>query len=425
MKNPSRSQKADTSITSTLTADQAIERFTRIRKFTETLCSNLHDDDFNAQPVFFVSPPKWHLAHTTWFFEQFLLVNLAGKNYFNEQYPFLFNSYYESLGDRVPRDSRGTLTRPILKEVKAYRAAIDEQICELLKNPEHFRNGIDLLELGLNHEQQHQELILTDVKFILGHNPLQPQFHSSVKPETRTVKNNYIELNEGIYEIGHTDKGFCFDNELGRHTVFLHAFRIAESTVTNREFTEFIEDKGYERAELWLADGWDWVKKNSIRHPLYWRNESGYARYELGGAKTIDPNEPVSHVSFYEADAYARWKGKRLPTEFEWEAACRLQEQNHESNFADSGHYDPVGNGHLHFLGNVWEWTNSAYLPYPFYKKPEGSVGEYNGKFMINQMVLRGGSCATPADHIRISYRNFFYPHERWQFSGIRLAEHS
>ncbi len=403
------------------------EKFQRIRQFTSTICEGLQPDDYNAQPVLFVSPPKWHLAHTTWFFEEFILVRKAGRRYFNESYPYLFNSYYDLIGDRVTRDSRGTLTRPILKDILEYRSYVENEMLEYLSKTEADDDTRALVELGLNHEQQHQELLLTDIKFILGHNPLTPVFRKSQHLPSEKKVAPGIEVPGGVYKIGYDGEGFSFDNESGAHSVFLHDYRIDRDTVTNAEYIRFIHDNGYERPELWLADGWDWVKNHKINAPMYWQKKDDvYFRYGLNGLSRLNLLEPVSHVSFFEADAYARWKGKRLPTEFEWEVACRTQaELSASENFAENGHYEPVPHDQgAHFLGNVWEWTNSAYLPYPFYKKPEGAVGEYNGKFMINQMVLRGGSCATPKDHIRITYRNFFHPEERWQFSGIRLAEH-
>lgn len=422
MKNPNT-----TIPKSTENKAELIDRYKKIRSFTEKICNKLHEEDTSSQPVLFVSPPKWHLAHTTWFFEQFILVNLLKENFFNERYAFLFNSYYDTIGERVQRDQRGGLTRPVFKEIKAYRRIIDERICEAIeKNELHAMHA--LLELGLNHEQQHQELLLTDIKYILGHNPLLPAFHTPKKEVVPRPKKDLLIIPEGVYEIGHSGKGFCFDNELGKHSVFLHTFAIHSNTVTNKEFIAFINDNAYQRPELWLSDGWAWVKENNIKCPLYWQKEGDeYLRYGLSGYKKVDDHEPVSHVSFFEADAFARWKGKRLPTEFEWETACRLfsSESYKKANYAEAGIFEPIAHDeHHHLLGNVWEWTNSAYLPYPYYKRPEGAVGEYNGKFMINQMVLRGGSCATPRGHMRVSYRNFFYPQERWQFSGIRLAEH-
>jgi ergothioneine biosynthesis protein EgtB len=412
--------------TKCIQADELLNRFQKIRSFTEKICSRLQEDDFNTQPVQFVSPPKWHLAHTSWFFEEFILVGCKKMDYFNKQYPFLFNSYYETIGERVSRDARGSLSRPVLHEVKAYRTYIDEKVTELLSKGDIDDKITSLMLLGFNHEQQHQELLLTDIKYILGHNPMQPEFQDPSLVLRSAPSNQFIEIPSGVYQIGYAGEDFCFDNERGEHSVFLHDYRISRNTVTNGEYLEFILDKGYERPELWLADGWTWVKENAAKAPLYWKDDSDKKlRYSLNGIEPINEHDPVSHVSFYEADAYARWKNMRLPTEFEWEVAAKMHGSIERGNFADTGYYEPVGDGHEDsFMGNVWEWTNSAYLPYPYYKKPEGAVGEYNGKFMVNQMVLRGGSCATPKDHIRTTYRNFFYPQERWQFSGIRLAEH-
>lgn len=403
------------------------EKYRRTRQYTEKLSEKIREEYLNLQPVVFVSPPKWHLGHTTWFFEEFILVQKQKKKYFDKAYSFFFNSYYETLGDRISRDSRGTLTKPKLEEVIAYRRHVDELMLEYLdKNePDEFTRSV--LELGINHEQQHQELLLTDIKYILSLDPALPAFNNSRYIPSVKTSNDPIELNAGVYKVGYEGEGFCFDNEKGAHSVYINDVKIDSGTVLNSEFLEFIYDKGYERAGLWLSDGWDWVKKNQISMPLYWMKdeEKNFKRYSLNGLEKIKPDEPVSHVSYYEADAFARWKGKRLPTEFEWEIAAKQSTAGAaQLNFSDNGHFEPVPHDDSHhLLGNVWEWTGSAYLPYPFYKRPEGAVGEYNGKFMINQMVLRGGSCVTPEDHIRITYRNFFRPEERWQFSGIRLAE--
>jgi ergothioneine biosynthesis protein EgtB len=403
-------------------------RFITVRNASTAICEPLAHEDHVVQPAMFVSPPKWHLAHTTWFFEQFVLIpNKKGYKVYNDSYNYLFNSYYESIGARVLRTDRGNMTRPGILEILQYRKYVDEAMLDFL-SAEQSPKINELIELGLNHEQQHQELLFTDIKYILGHNPLFPVYKESSTSNKRASprKMNYVEVPEGIYEIGYTGEGFCFDNEKGAHKVFLHAFRYMDRLATNEEYIQFMEQGGYSNALLWLGEGWDWVKQNGITAPMYWyRMDNEWYNYTLNGLRKVDPNEPVTHISFYEADAFARWKGQRLMTEFEWEAACRkvFQDVPHDANFTDKGKLHPVlANGHQ-MLGDAWEWTNSAYLPYPYYKQEKGALGEYNGKFMVNQMVLRGGSCVTPRDHIRMTYRNFFHADERWQFTGIRLAE--
>jgi ergothioneine biosynthesis protein EgtB len=377
--------------------------FQEVRSFSEELCAPLETEDYIPQPTVDVSPPKWNIAHTTWFFEEMILKRFA-ENYevFNPDFGYLFNSYYNTIGERTRRDNRGDLSRPTVAEVYAYRKYVDARMAELLARE--VSNEIkDLVVLGLNHEQQHQELFLTDFKFVLSRNPLFPVYKENFAPEenSETKQGGFVEIKEGVYEIGFAGEGFCFDNELGRHKVFLHDFSISENLVTNAEFLEFIEDGGYQNFNLWHSEGWDWVNQNAVGAPLYWTNRDGeWLTFTLSGLREIKPDAPVCHVSFYEAAAFAEWKGLRLPTEFEWETACE--------NFA---------------WGLRWEWTNSAYLAYPNFKKAAGAVGEYNGKFMINQMVLRGASVATPAGHSRATYRNFFHPHLRWQFTGIRLAK--
>jgi ergothioneine biosynthesis protein EgtB len=377
--------------------------FREVRAFTEELCQPLETEDYIPQPVVDVSPPKWNIAHTTWFFEEMILKKFV-ENYkvFDENFGFLFNSYYNTIGERTQRDNRGDLSRPTVAEVFAYRRYVDEKMSEFLAGDlsEDIQN---LVILGLNHEQQHQELFLTDLKYTLSRNPLFPIYKENFalveKSESKTGA--FAEINEGIYEIGYDGEGFCFDNELGRHKVFLHDFSIAENLVTNAEFLEFIEDGGYKNFNLWHSEGWDWVNQNQINAPLYWSRKDGeWFNFTLSGLRRLNLDAPVCHVSFYEAAAFAEWKRLRLPTEFEWETASEFFR-----------------------WGLRWEWTNSAYLPYPNFKKPPGAVGEYNGKFMINQMVLRGASAATPPAHSRKTYRNFFHPHLRWQFTGIRLAK--
>ncbi|PKW28979.1 ergothioneine biosynthesis protein EgtB [Flavobacterium lindanitolerans] len=377
------------------------DRYNSIRKHTEHLCNALTTEDFVPQPADFVSPPKWHLAHTTWFFEQFVLNDhLPDYKLFDDDFSFLFNSYYNFVGKRVFRADRGNITRPGVHEVFEYRSYVDMHMQILLQlKSEELK---DLIELGLNHEQQHQELLITDIKYILGNNPIFPVYDENIDWEKQeNEETGFVKLEEGIYEIGFEGEGFSFDNEHGRHKVYLHDFEISKSLVTNAEYLEFISNGGYTNFDYWLDEGWSWVTENKIEAPLYWHKIDGeWHNYTLGGLEKLNPEAILTHISFYEAAAFAAWKKMRLPTEFEWEAA------------ADKFNW-----------GKRWEWTNSAYLPYPNFKKPEGAIGEYNGKFMVNQMVLRGASCATPPQHDRKTYRNFFHAHERWQFNGIRLAK--
>jgi len=388
-----------------------LEFYSSVRSYTEKLCEPLEIEDYIPQPVVDVSPPKWNIAHTTWFFEEMILKKFAPDyKVFDEQFGFLFNSYYNSIGDRVARDHRGDLSRPTVKRVFEYRKHVDEWMVKLLRsevaNPQSaIRNPqlTDLVILGLNHEQQHQELFLTDLKYTFSLNPLFPVYHPdfSLVEKTDAANGAFIVIDGGEYEIGFEGDGFYFDNELARHAVRLDAFEIRNTLVTNREYIEFIDDGTYRDPLLWHSEAWDWINQNQVQTPLYWQKRDGeWFNYTLGGLKPVDLDAPVCHVSWYEAAAFAEWKGTRLPTEFEWEAA--------------SERFD---------WGLRWEWTHSAYLPYPGFKKPGGAVGEYNGKFMINQMVLRGASIATPPGHSRKTYRNFFHPHLRWQFTGIRLAK--
>jgi ergothioneine biosynthesis protein EgtB len=384
-------------------ADSLSQRYAEVRAYTEMLCRPLEIEDYIPQPTVDVSPPKWNIAHTTWFFEEMILKKFD-RDYrvYDERFGFLFNSYYNSVGERTTRDHRGDLSRPTVKEVYAYRKHVDEAMHSLLTCdvPDEFRG---LLILGLNHEQQHQELLITDLKFTFSTNPLDPVYRTDFEPgeNVEPKLGGLIDMGAGKYEIGYTGDGFCFDNELGPHSVFLGEYSIAESLVTNGDFAMFIADGGYRDFRLWHSDGWEWVCENGVKAPLYWREaDDELYHFTLGGLRRLPLKAPVCHVSYYEAAAYAEWCGMRLPTEFEWEAA--------------SGRFD---------WGLRWEWTNSAYLPYPGFKKAAGAVGEYNGKFMINQMVLRGASVVTPPGHSRNTYRNFFQPHLRWQYTGLRLAK--
>jgi len=414
------------------------EAFINVRNTTLALCQHLQLEDYVPQPTIDVSPPKWHLGHTTWFFEYFVLKNYAeGYKEYAPSFAFFFNSYYETLGNRMFRGDRGNMTRPTVEALYDYRSVIDEAILLLLDSvPYPSEELIKLITLGINHEQQHQELLITDIKYILGHNPLFPPFFPEEigRDEQQVSQNNlseeYLEVEEGLYEIGTSNnEHFSFDNERGKHKVYLPPFKFLSRLVTNGEYINFMEDGGYQNTSLWLSSGWEWIKQHNIHAPLYWhKSGQDWYHYTLrDGLTKVDKNKPVTHVSFYEAEAYARWKGQRLLTEQEWETAC-LQYTPHpdeRNNFMERMALEPLArenDHHLQLFGDCWEWTNSAYLPYPYYQKEPGALGEYNGKFMINQMVLRGGSCATPLSHIRATYRNFFQPEKRWQFTGIRLA---
>ncbi len=406
-----------------------LEQYQAVRQLTETICAPLMIEDYVVQPMADVSPPKWHIGHVTWFFETFVLVpHKKGYKVFNEQYPFVFNSYYESAGARILRTNRGNLTRPSVEDIYKYRAYVDEHMKEWLSTTALTEALHDLVTIGLHHEQQHQELLFTDIKYILGTNPLLPKYKDAAPIEQVTsLSNEWLPVEQGNYQIGHQGDGFFYDNEQGVHQVYLHDYQIQDRLVTNGEFIEFVEAGGYQQFQHWLSAGWVWVKENQATQPLYWYKIDGeWHHYKLSGLEKINPYEPVTHVNFYEASAFALWSGKRLPTEFEWEIACRHYAPTiaNEANFSDDGHLHPIPqqNGHHQLYGDVWEWTNSSYLPYPYYKKAEGALGEYNGKFMIDQMVLRGGSCATSRNHIRPTYRNFFPTHSNWQFMGFRLA---
>ena len=383
--------------------EELIKKYAYVREYTEEICGPLETEDYVVQPIDEVSPPKWHLGHTTWFYETFILKpNLPDYKEFNPYYNFVFNSYYETVGARVIKTDRGNLSRPSVDDIYRYRAHVDEQMKSFVRSEFFTPEMKDLLELGLNHEQQHQELLYSDIKYIFGHNPLFPAYsYNSGHTEHNTNSGGWIKVPEGFHQIGSNGDGFCYDNELGRHKVFLHQFEIASVLVSNAEYLDFMKGGGYHDFRYWHADGWEWVKQHQAVAPLYWHQIHGtWMYYTLNGLMAIVPEKPVCHINFYEASAFAAWKGMRLPTEFEWE----------------------VASGRMNW-GQRWEWTGSAYLPYPGYKKVAGAIGEYNGKFMINQMVLRGASIATSEGHSRNTYRNFFQPWHQWQFTGIRLVK--
>ena len=401
-----------------------LDSYLKIRQISEKICQPLAIEDYTIQSMPDVSPPKWHLAHTTWFFETFLLLPyLPEYQVFHPQFGYLFNSYYEAVGARHPRHHRGILSRPTVAEVYQYRGHVDRAMQTLLAKIPEDSNLAELVTLGIHHEQQHQELLLTDIKHILALNPLHPVYRDDLQ-DNLTVNDStfeWLEYPGGLYSIGHTGTEFAFDNESPRHQVYLSDYQLANRLVTNGEYLEFIQAGGYKEAKYWLAEGWATVQTQRWQAPLYWESiDNRWWVMTLGGLRQLNMAEPVCHVSFYEADAYATWKGTRLPTEAEWEIATVNLPQ--VGNFLDRDYLHPTSADCHQFFGDVWEWTQSAYLPYPGFKIADGAIGEYNGKFMCNQMVLRGGSCITSIDHIRPTYRNFFPPSTRWQFSGIRLA---
>lgn len=410
-----------------------IQNYKSVRNFTDALCRPLAIEDFIIQSMPDVSPTKWHLAHTSWFFETFVLKEI-NKNFsfFNPIYNYLFNSYYVLVGDRFTRARRGLLSRPTVTEVYEYRKYVDEKVLEYLEqaSDKDVEAISPIIELGINHEQQHQELILTDIKHVFSVNPLYPVYAQAKEPETVHIPSiQWVNFDEGIYRTGYEGTGFSFDNERPVHKVFLGSFRLASRLITNGEYLDFIEAGGYRHPELWLSEGWMTAESGNWKAPLYWEKKDGeWFLFTLGGLTKLNPSEPVCHVSYYEADAYARWAEARLPREEEWEAAA--SDHPIDGNFVENGHFHPAPLSHntsipilQQMYGDVWEWTGSPYTGYPGYKPSAGAIGEYNGKFMSNQMVLRGGSCATSLWHIRRTYRNFFPPHSRWQFTGIRLAK--
>lgn len=379
-------------------------QYKNTRSRSVEICSALEKEDYVVQPVVDVSPPKWHLGHTTWFFETFILIpGVPEYEPFHPEYHFVFNSYYESLGARVIRTDRGNLSRPTVDDVYKYRDYVDRAMVDYLETSGDLSAIAAIFDLGINHEQQHQELLWYDIKYILGHNPLFPAYtKDTIEDQLKPQQSGWHTIEEGVYEVGYTGSAFHFDNEQCRHKVYLQKASIANGLVSNSEYLEFIAAGGYQQFEYWHAEAWEWVKVNAIKAPLYWhRINNSWYNYTLSGLIPLKPDEPVTHVSYYEASAFAQWKGMRLPTEFEWEAAS----------------------ANINW-GELWEWTASAYQPYPGFKLVPGPIGEYNGKFMVNQQVLRGASIATAPGHSRSTYRNFFHPHLRWMFSGIRLAKY-
>lgn len=406
-------------------------KYSRVRRFTEALCAPLSAEDCSIQSMPDVSPTRWHLAHTTWFFETFVLLETAGYRVFCDTFATLFNSYYNSVGEQYPRPRRGLISRPGQAEVFEYRRHVDDRMEELLADGRLDERQLAVVQLGLQHEQQHQELMLTDIKHVLSCNPLWPVYQAGAIMAGSPPPTGWTCIEGGVHDIGHDGQGFAYDNEGPRHRVYLEDFALGDRLVTCGEFLEFIADGGYRRPELWLSLGWNTLLEQAWRAPLYWLERDGrWLQFTLAGLREVDPHDPVCHVSYFEADAFARWAGARLPTEAEWEVAAR--EAPLEGNFADrllaegaavhpsrrvSGLARPA-----QMFGDVWQWTASPYTGYPGYQPSPGALGEYNGKFMCNQYVLRGGSCATSSDHVRRTYRNFFPPEARWQFTGLRLA---
>ena len=408
-----------------------MRRYLTTRQRSLDLCRMLEVEDYVIQPWSFVSPAKWHLGHTTWFFENFCLQRLCEQNPFDSAFHFLFNSYYESQGPHLEQARRGTLSRPSLARILEYRKNVDARMASAfdrmaLESRELQAQWFEAVQLGLEHEQQHQELLLMDLKAVLFHQPGQPGLLREL-PDTRTSlrrTQEWVDIPEGVHEVGAPRDGFAYDNERPLHRVFLPAARISKSLVTNADFVAFVHEGGYQRPEFWLSDGWSWVQKNQIQAPLYWKKrETHFEEYTLSGLRPLSEEAPVTHVSFYEAEAFARWQGMRLPTEFEWEIAARTESLDSAQLWQSDQLVEcaPRETGGL--SGSLWQWTQSAYLPYPGFMPFAGDFGEYNGKFMSGQMVLRGGCFATPREHYRASYRNFFYPEMRWHYSGIRLCQ--
>ena len=411
-----------------LEPEQLIEQFAQVRQTTERMVGGLSPEDQNLQSMADTSPLKWHRAHTTWFFETFLLKpHDRGYEAYNPHFAYLFNSYYNGIGEQYPRTQRSLMSRPDSDEVGRYREQVDDAVIRLIEKASgKQRPGLAaILVLGLNHEQQHQELMVTDLKHGFSFNPIAPAWTRIPEPQGPAAEQAWVDYAGGVVTIGHQGRNFAFDNETPRHEVMLRDFQLARRPITCGEYADFIADGAYRRPDLWLSDGWAWLRREGISAPLYWQEEDGqWMLHTLGCWRDLDPDEPVCHISFYEACAYAHWAGARLPTEHEWELAASREPLT--GHFADSERYHPASapdSGRLvQMFGDVWEWTASSYASYPGYRPAAGAVGEYNGKFMANQMVLRGGSCATPPGHVRPTYRNFFYPGDRWQFSGLRLA---
>ena len=428
------SQSAELETRAGLSVEEVVQVFASVRHQTEHLASPLSEEDQLLQSMEDASPTKWHLAHTTWFFETFVLEPFVkGYTVVDPNYCYLFNSYYEAVGARHPRPKRGMLSRPSLAEVMQYRKTVTEAVLGFAADAEPgiWAKAAPLIELGCHHEQQHQELLLMDIQHALFQNAIDPVYSEPTGASAVPRELSFVAIEGGLMELGHDTcqpgAAFAFDNEGPRHQYFIAPFKLANRCVTNAEFLSFVEDGGYQRADLWLADGWATAQQDNWQHPLYWRQEAdgSWSEFTLHGRRALDPNATACHLSLYEADAYARWAGKHLPTEQEWEAAAKGM--GLDGHFADRGQFIPASSNQApslsDMIGGVWEHTSSAYSPYPGFKICDGAVGEYNGKFMINQWVLRGGCCATPQDHIRLTYRNFFYPHQRWMFAGIRLAE--
>ena len=425
----------NTKLSNNLTKESLIDFYKTVREFSHTLAEPLVIEDYVVQSMPDVSPTKWHLAHTSWFFETFVLSQALPKYKSpNTGYAYLFNSYYVQAGERHYRPKRGLISRPTVEETYQYRNHVDESMLQFMENSneKEWDQLAPVIEIGIHHEQQHQELIVTDIKHVLSENPLKPKYldktQNGHKPE-KLEPLAWVEFEEEIYTIGNQGDGFGYDNEYPNHKVYLNSFELGSRLITNAEYIEFIEDGGYKTPEIWLSEGWATVETENWNCPLYWENKDGkWMQFTLTGLREVEPNEPVTHVSYFEADAFARWAGFRLPTEAEWEVAASNLEM--EGNFVDNMNFHPVSLGKdsngselKQMFGDVWEWTQSSYSAYPGYKTPPGALGEYNGKFMCNQMVLRGGSCATSRSHIRKTYRNFFPTNARWQFMGIRLAK--
>ena len=407
-----------------------LERYAAVRRQTMALVEPLTIEDLVVQSMPDASPAKWHLAHTTWFFDTFV-AGPGGQPVGSDAYRHLFNSYYNTVGSPFPRPRRGTLSRPTADEVMEYRRRVDDAVPLAVEGAKGDARAelLRTLEIGLHHEQQHQELLLTDIKHALGSNPLRPAYDAELPaPVAEASPLAMVGFEGGVKEIGHDGEAFAYDNERPRHRVFVDDFAIGSRLVTNAEYRAFIEDGGYDSPALWLDEGWAWVQADGIEAPLYWERVDGTFRvYTLGGVRALAPHAPVCHVSFFEADAYARWASRRLPTEAEWEVAAAAAGDESRGTLLDDGPLHPVGRAAegavTHLWGEVWQHTASAYRPYPGFTPLPGALGEYNGKFMSGQMVLRGASCATPASHVRRTYRNFFQPDKRWQFTGFRLAE--